>query len=329
MAEAPKILMLHGKTQSGEFFRAKTRALEKQIIDTCGCFPTRPQFYYPTAPHRLYLGDIPDVNPALVQLDEESGEMYSWWKGDDHTGDYKGAEETWSFLSEYLDKNGPFTGVVAFSQGASLGVMLASILEPSRRQPEGFTSTHPPFKFVVAYCGFRVQSDEYNSLYEPKIQTPVFSFLGTYDTVVEEKHTRQLVQACEGSKLMQHPGGHYVVVKKPYLTAVSNFINETITGRPSSAGSQTDDIEITIDSPASGTSTPDSSRGRIQYRFRRRYAHSVTRERISSKTHSPRSISAYNTPRSAAGYVPLGPNMPAFSQADADRSNSLRFAVLP
>ncbi|KAK6335152.1 hypothetical protein TWF718_010590 [Orbilia javanica] len=233
-ASAPlNVLMLHGKTQSGQLFYAKTRALEKHLIKVCA--PSRLAFHYPTAPHRLYLRDVPDVDPALLQSDEESDGMYTWWRKDETTGEYKGINETWKFISEYLDKNGPFIGAIGFSQGAGLAAILASILEPSRPKPQsiitdGFTTAHPPLKFAVAYCGFKAPNEEYKWMYEPKIQTPVLNVLGSLDTVVDEKLMKGLVDVCEGGRVLWHPGGHYVVVKKQWLDAVGVFVRDSING---------------------------------------------------------------------------------------------------
>ncbi|KAF3920365.1 hypothetical protein ABW20_dc0102111 [Dactylellina cionopaga] len=260
------ILMLHGKTQSGQLFYAKTRALEKHLVKVCQP-AARLAFHYPTAPHRLYLRDIPDVDPSLLQSDEESDGMYTWWRKDDVTGEYRGIGETWKFLSDYLDKNvnspllsnlpnrldstvrnfatlasriyqGPFIGAIGFSQGAGLAAILASILEPTRPRPDslisdGFTTSHPPLKFAVAYCGFKAPNEEYRWMYEPKIQTPVLNVLGSLDTVVDEKLMKALVDVCEGNRVLWHPGGHYVVVKKQWLDAVGVFVRDIVNGSSS------------------------------------------------------------------------------------------------
>ncbi|KAF3931413.1 hypothetical protein ABW19_dt0201951 [Dactylella cylindrospora] len=231
------ILMLHGHTQSGDLFYAKTRALEKHIVKVCS--PTPLAFHYPTAPHRLYLRDIPGVDPKLLQSDEESDGMYTWWRKDAATGEYRGMDEMWTFLSDYLDKNGPFIGAIGFSQGAGLAAILSSVLEPPRRdsplRPAKFTTSHPPLKFAVAYCGFRAPREELKWIYEPQIQTPVLNVLGSLDTVVDDKLAKALVEACEGERVLWHPGGHYVVVKKQWLDAVGKFISDIVKGNGDSA----------------------------------------------------------------------------------------------
>ncbi|EWC44310.1 hypothetical protein DRE_01136 [Drechslerella stenobrocha 248] len=248
------ILMLHGRSQSGALFRAKTRALEKHLIKLCA--PANLTFHYPTAPHRLLLSDIPDVDPSLLQADEESDGMYTWWNKDPATGTYHGFDETWSFLSDYLLANGPFIGTIGFSQGAGLAAILAAALDPSRHRPQLSAATftaisHPPLKFAVAYCGFRPPNEEYRWLYEPPIRTPVLNVLGSLDTVVDEKLARALVDACEGGRVLWHPGGHYVVVKRQWLDAVAVFVRDFVSEPdrrpqpgPSHAEESVEDMEM-------------------------------------------------------------------------------------
>ncbi|KAH9868596.1 hypothetical protein J1614_007668 [Plenodomus biglobosus] len=200
MAAAPpptrpiKILMLHGYTQSGPLFQAKTGALRKSLQKA---FPAGIELVYPTAPIRLtpadesFLAgtgtsnDSNNENPGEKQ--EQELDAWAWWKkkqaGDSHT--YSGIEQTFDFLATILKDSGPFDGAIGFSQGAAAAAMLASLLEPNRRLafdqhhaqtgghsmpfPPSFTDPpsssssntatpptpiHPPLKFAVSYSGF-------------------------------------------------------------------------------------------------------------------------------------------------------------------------------
>src|SRR5689334_12835867 len=70
-----KILMLHGYTQSGPLFRAKTRALEKNLSKA---FPQGVQLEYPTAPLRLSPADLPDA--STVAGEDDVPEAFAWWR---------------------------------------------------------------------------------------------------------------------------------------------------------------------------------------------------------------------------------------------------------
>ncbi|KAF2202233.1 FSH1-domain-containing protein [Delitschia confertaspora ATCC 74209] len=241
-----KILMLHGFTQSGPLFRAKTRALEKNLQKA---FPAGCTLSYPTAPIKLSPADIPFALPANEDGSEkEEVEAYAWWrrKGEGEPFLYEGLEVGLAEVARVLKEEGPFDGVVGFSQGGAMAGMVAALLEEGRREafeglkvsggisyPESFTKgMHPPFKFAVIYSGFAARGTElYRGFYEPKIKTPMLHFLGTLDATVEEKRSLALVEACEESegRVVYHPGGHFVPSsQKAYVGALIGFIKEVM-----------------------------------------------------------------------------------------------------
>ncbi|KAF2816857.1 dihydrofolate reductase [Mytilinidion resinicola] len=251
-----KILMLHGFTQSGPSFRSKTRALEKNLQKA---FPAGVSLVYPTAPIHLAAADIPFTLPSAADTPEgqepEQPDAWAWWrrKGDSEPYTYEGLEQGLDTIADVLKREGPFDGVIGFSQGGAMSAMVAALLEPGRREgfeklykegcmryPESFeadtgfiTETiHPPLKFAVSYSGFAARGVEiYRGFYEPKISTPVLHFLGTMDAVVEEARSLALVERCEKSegRMVYHPGGHFLPSsQKAYVAALVGFIKEVI-----------------------------------------------------------------------------------------------------
>ncbi|KAF8538449.1 serine hydrolase FSH [Trichophaea hybrida] len=210
------LLFLHGYTQSGPNFSAKTKAVQKSLLKAFGASTT---LHFPTAPHRLLLTDIPGTPTT-----EEPSDAFAWWRRSDTTGEYVGISDTLQFLSQYLDTHGPFTGVIGFSQGAALAGILASILERGDR-PEGFTTGHGEMKFAVCYSGFRAP-ERYEGWYEPRIRTKVLNVIGSLDTVVDEERTMAFVRACEKGeeRLVFHPGGHYLPATKSMVGVLVGFI---------------------------------------------------------------------------------------------------------
>ena len=169
---------------------------------------------------------------------------------------YEGLEEGLGAVAKTIREEGPFDGVVGFSQGAAAAAMVASLLEGRRREAfekaeegggmgylgsfleegggggvDGFVQG--PLKFAVCYSGFRAPGRRYVGFYEPKIRTPVLNVLGQLDVVVEEVRARKLVSACEGGdeRVVVHPGGHFVPSQKPWLDAVVRFVKECVEGK--------------------------------------------------------------------------------------------------
>lgn len=213
--------MLHGFTQSGSLFRAKTGALTKAITKA---FPLHTvSFSYPTGPLRLNPFDVPGYTSSNDNDKEvEEPEMYGWWRRPSTTPPtYKGIEDGLATVAATLKNEGPFDGVVGFSQGACLTAMVASLLEPGRSDsfsaaaaapgdgvqfPESFypgnTGNQPPLKFAIVYSGFKVADPRWGALYDVQrpITTPLLHVLGTLDALVIEAMSRGLIEACAGDQ---------------------------------------------------------------------------------------------------------------------------------
>ncbi|KAF1913812.1 serine hydrolase-domain-containing protein [Ampelomyces quisqualis] len=253
-----KLLMLHGYTQSGPLFQAKTGALRKSLQKS---FPAGCELVYPTAPIRLTPADESFLAGSGTARDGEGNDeaeteeidAWAWWrrKGQGEPYTYEGLEVGLGKIADVLRTEGPFDGVVGFSQGGACAAMIASLLEPGRRKgfeaqyedggmrfPESFEKDeegviHPPLKFAVSYSGFAARGkNPYHAFYEPKIKTKMLHFLGTQDVVVEEARSLALVEACENKEekyVVYHPGGHFLPsTQKASVSALIGFIKEVM-----------------------------------------------------------------------------------------------------
>lgn len=148
-------------------------------------------------------------------------------------------------LAEILKRDGPFDGVIAFSQGTILAAILASLLEGQTRvdafhrasqisphimpYPDTFINLrHPPFKFGILYAG-RVGTTRYSDwLYEdPLIDTPFCHFVGKWDPMVDHEERDAVLAKLSGSKesrTIVHVGGHFVPVNDEMVGHVVDFI---------------------------------------------------------------------------------------------------------
>jgi predicted esterase len=237
-----KILMLHGYTQSGKLFRAKTGALSKAITTA---FQHNVSFSFPTGPLALSPADIPGVVvPDLRQKEVPDMEAFGWWQRPTSTIppiEYRGIEHGFRTVAQILRDEGPFDGVIGFSQGASFAVAVSSLLEEGRREafasaatdkdyfPEAFlpenTGNHPPFKFCIAYSGFKFVDLRFRALYDPPVKTSMLHVMGSLDALVTEAQGRELAETCGGdSDVIFHPGGHFVPGGKRYLDVAVGFV---------------------------------------------------------------------------------------------------------
>lgn len=159
---------------------------------------------------------------------------------------YTGLQDGLTRIGDTIKEEGPFDGVIGFSQGACAAGMVASLLESGRRDafssstcqkdemetepfPASFTSLpQPPLKFALIYSGFIAPGTRYMDFYKPSLKTPTLHFLGALDGVVEEGRSQGLIEVCEGAKVVTHPGGHFLPSQRPWLDAAVGFVKECL-----------------------------------------------------------------------------------------------------
>ncbi|KAA6408149.1 MAG: hypothetical protein FRX48_07891 [Lasallia pustulata] len=256
-----KVLMLHGFTQSGPVFYAKSRALEKAL---CRSLPNT-SFSYPTGPMPLRPTDIPGFELVTKNAKGDETEAYAWWRRSNTGPEYVGIQEGLAKIAATIIEEGPFDGVVGFSQGGCAAGMVAALLEGKervqgfeRREKEGglpypssfLKSTdsveliQPPLKFAIIYSGFAAPSELYSGFYEPPITTSMLHFIGSLDSVVDEARSRKLIAACAGEeKVVVHPGGHFVPSQKAFLEAAVGFVLESTRGKQEKKAREEERVE--------------------------------------------------------------------------------------
>ncbi|KAK4157404.1 serine hydrolase FSH [Chaetomidium leptoderma] len=247
-----RILMLHGYTQSGPLFRAKTRALEKLLAKALAPIGLVPSLLYPTGPNRLSVKDIPGYEPrdgcggASAEDEDNMIDSWAWFRRDEATGRYRFLEEGMRRLAEVVSEarvkvggEGFVDGVVGFSQGGCMAGMLASAMEEGREvvvpeEHQGWlravreANGGRALKFAVIYSGFYAVPQDLAWLYAPKIKTPTLHFLGSLDTVVCESRSQGLLERCEDPMVLTHPGGHHVPVSKEWVMPLAGFVKKCL-----------------------------------------------------------------------------------------------------
>lgn len=116
-----QILCLHGYRQNGKSFKDKTGSLRKLL-------KKHAELVYINAPHL-----IPIANDA----NETSEEQRAWYfstealtfNSHDQTDYSWGLEESVKMIGQAFQEQGPFDGILGFSQGAALASILCHKLE--------------------------------------------------------------------------------------------------------------------------------------------------------------------------------------------------------
>ncbi|KAJ1830487.1 Ovarian cancer-associated protein 2 [Coemansia sp. RSA 2703] len=202
-----RILCLHGYTQSGPSFRARTgplrRGLGKQI-----------EWVYATAPHLA-------ATTFDSQATDAPSEPMAWWNM--HGGDTKrvwaDVEDSVKALQKVAADEGPFDGVLGFSQGAGMAAVMLAL---GQKQESGI----PRFKFAVLISGFYPQMQAFEeALGGSRMQVPSLHVLGAADAVVPKTRGEELAQrAFENAEVHVHEGGHYVPANAEWRRVYKEFI---------------------------------------------------------------------------------------------------------
>ncbi|KAI5206847.1 hypothetical protein E4T39_02262 [Aureobasidium subglaciale] len=247
-----RILMLHGFAQSSKQFEFKTKFLREQIGR--GLSAAQPsanhnvRFHFANAPFALERSALPpfDLDGAKNQDATDELDAYTWWHlaGKSPPFIYEGLDVALASIANTIHAEGPFDGVVGFSQGAALAVMVASLLEPGRRREfEQARATggmrysapfesykidgQPPLKFVIPISGFgNTDVPMYKAFYRPRIETPSLHILGKADMFIKLKMSKNLIDCFDGPQVLFHSGGHRVpqINHLERIDALSEFL---------------------------------------------------------------------------------------------------------
>ncbi|KAI0809853.1 serine hydrolase FSH [Xylaria sp. FL0064] len=208
-----KFLCLHGYQQSAAIMQSETSFLKHILERSLG---RQVNLYYPSGPF-----------PSIPTATNEP--TYAWWPEDSTLTDI----HTFRYLSDILDEEGPFDGIVGFSQGGSVGSLIAGLLErPKPARPSNFTTFHAPLQLVISYSGYHEDDERLQKYYAQKIKTPILHFISSTDPVMAEERCFRLVKRCEDSddRVIVYTGSgfHRVPSTKMTAQALSRFLTEVL-----------------------------------------------------------------------------------------------------
>lgn len=216
MAESLRILVLHGYRQSAKTCKEKLGAFRKNLKK----LPL--EFVYITAPNKIPVENSNDV--ASPKEDE-----YGWWfSAEDNTYDplspsdvSKGYDESIELVKATFKNQGPFDGVLGFSQGACFLSILCALRE------QGYLS----FKFAILVAAFKSRSLGHSIYYTEPITCPTLHVFGDTDRVIPKENSEDLLKHFSNHTTLNHPGGHFVPTqapqKKVYIEFLEQFMKKT------------------------------------------------------------------------------------------------------
>eukprot|EP00043_Microstomoeca_roanoka_P007259 m.69965 g.69965 ORF g.69965 m.69965 type:complete len:227 (+) comp13756_c0_seq2:130-810(+) len=200
MSRKLKILCLHGYRQSKDAFHSKTGSFRKGLKKFA-------DFVLFDAPHRIN-PDAPMDDPAS----EELGWYFChdrYYHSTEETANYVGFEESLTRVQQVMAEEGPFDGVLAFSQGAQFLATLCAHMQQARLQGKELPLA---FNFAVLVSGFKSYSKQDQGVFNPDVQIdiPSLHIMGTTDQVIPVELSQHLATYFVEPVVVKHDGGHFV-----------------------------------------------------------------------------------------------------------------------
>ncbi|XP_027745818.1 esterase OVCA2 [Empidonax traillii] len=220
-----RLLALHGYRQSARRLRQRTGALRKALRGRAELLPI----------------DAPHVVPATAAQDDPDGDdpPRGWWfsgPGAFEAGEAaaapEGLEESLSAVAAALAEQGPFDGLLGFSQGAALAAMVCALR--ARGDPRF------PVSFAVLVAGFASRAPAHGHFYRHPIALPTLHVVGDTDAVIAAPLSMELSRCFVEPVVLTHPGGHFIPAataqKKAYLEFLERFRPGREKAEPPGAG---------------------------------------------------------------------------------------------
>lgn len=220
--------MLHGFVQSDVIFRQKTGGLRK-VLKKIGY-----ELYYPCGTELVDTSVLNEGSNNSKDIAQEfntetttENKYYGWWlrnKGSENKFDHTIPQKTYDYLHDFCKENGPFDGIIGFSQGAGLAGYLATSFNKILNLT---LNEQPRLKFVILFSGFKLEPEQYQAQYTQTTSwIPSLHVQGELDNVVPEERSMKIydVWGDDAKTLLKHPGSHFIPNSKPFVSQVANWI---------------------------------------------------------------------------------------------------------
>ncbi|KAM9333367.1 esterase OVCA2 [Pholidichthys leucotaenia] len=216
-----RILCIHGYRQNSSTFREKTGALRKLLKKNV-------ELVYLSAPLRVQQEGKEEVSDK--EIDSVPGPIgdedpRGWWFSDIQAHSFSaqqqceeslGLDESMATVREFIKVQGPFDGVLGFSQGAAFVAMLCSLQEHNLEPDFGF-------RFAVLVAGFCSMCKEHQKFYSAPLQIPSLHVFGLEDKVIPDNMSRELLPVFQDPQVLIHPGGHFVPAASAHRQTYQDF----------------------------------------------------------------------------------------------------------
>ncbi|KAL5138639.1 Rhodanese-like domain-containing protein 6 [Glycine soja] len=237
-----RILCLHGFRQNASSFKGRTASLAKKLKKMT-------EFVFIDAPHELpfiYQTPMPELNvncassspPSPPPPLDNCKKKFAWFVAPNFDGssaaDWKVADGPFdplqyqqqtngydisvSHLKNVFSQEGPFDGILGFSQGAAMTALISAQQEKLKGEMD--------FKFVVLCSGFALRMKEMEC---GPIKCPSLHIFGNEhgkDRQIANQASKELASLYDSdcSAIVEHDCGHIIPTRSPYIDEIKDFL---------------------------------------------------------------------------------------------------------
>ncbi|WVN90724.1 uncharacterized protein L203_105966 [Cryptococcus depauperatus CBS 7841] len=260
-----RVLALCGFTQNAHIYFKQLGAVRKVCKDV--------EFVFVDPPVIVEKADLPWMTEANLDQFGSSASMdaekrtsettpRAWWINSEEWKTFKRFDDSVAFLHDYMIKNGPFNGVMGFSQGAGMAALLTAMVEKPGIHPNfPADPAIPKFKFAIFVGGFlpgfqpKIESHDFSNYFPLPASLHTLHISGKNDTLITPERSQLLFKQCENARFETHDGGHYTPSKASWRHFLNAYINSFAPG-----GSNGDLPNVDSYGP-SGINAPASGKG--------------------------------------------------------------------
>ncbi|XP_078539746.1 esterase OVCA2 [Lissotriton helveticus] len=212
-----RVLCLHGYRQNERTFRERAGALRKVLRN-------RAELIGVSASLR-----VSDNGPQLQagESSSQSDDPRGWWFSNPHEETFdaledsdscQGLEESLKIITKAFLEQGPFDGILGFSQGAALVPMLCAL---KQQGDERFK-----FDFAILVAGFKSRSTVHQVFYQKPIGVPSLHVFGETDRVIPGEMSQELASLFIDPMILTHKGGHFIPASAPQKKVYLEFLDK-------------------------------------------------------------------------------------------------------
>ncbi|KAL6560628.1 hypothetical protein OROGR_004187 [Orobanche gracilis] len=227
-----RILCLHGFRQNASSFKGRTSSFAKKLKNIA-------ELIFVDAPHDLPFIFQPSPSNKKNPPDNCCNRKFAWLVSPDYyDGKYdaewkmaeipfgslqyqlqtEGFDKSTDYLKNIFSQEGPFDGILGFSQGAAMAALLSAHKEKLGDEMD--------FRFVILCSGFAVNLE---ACAEGSISCPSLHIFGNKegkDRQIDSEASKDLAALFENgcSVIIKHDLGHIIPTRSPYIDEIKGFL---------------------------------------------------------------------------------------------------------